>query len=130
MYATAVFEFNQADNGWLMSEFAFMRSLFLVFIFPSIIDRGRKWFVARDVLAIPKEEEPPGLPVSPGEFDAPMGTQTDEEPLVLEPARADREACAFDLFFLRWSLVVDGALTTVAAFATRGWHIYLGMLGQ
>ncbi|KAL2679153.1 hypothetical protein Neosp_009915 [[Neocosmospora] mangrovei] len=31
----------------------------------------------------------------------------------------------FDLFFLRWSLVIDGVLTTIAAFATHRWHIYL-----
>ena len=37
MYATAAFDFDQADNGWLMSEFAFMRSLFLIFLFPRMI---------------------------------------------------------------------------------------------
>jgi hypothetical protein len=36
----------------------------------------------------------------------------------------------FDLIFLRYSLVVDGAFITMAAFATRQWHIYLGILIQ
>jgi len=41
-----------------------------------------------------------------------------------EPLQEDEDT-TFDLFFLRWSLVVDGVLTTGAAFATKGWHIYV-----
>jgi hypothetical protein len=129
MYATAAFSFNQTDNGWLMSEFAFMRSFFLILLFPRIISLGRKWYTGRASTAVAKPEEVDQrneIPTSPGEFEAPMDSRADEEPFVAEPAGETREACQFDLFFLRWSLVVDGALTTVAAFATERWHIYLG----
>ena len=100
-----------------------------MFIFPPIITWGRKWFVSRKASRAPKLEESEirrDLDISPGQFDATAGTQADEEPVILEPARNDRAACAFDLSFLRWSLVVDGAMTTIAAFATQSWHIYLG----
>ncbi|KAL3956804.1 hypothetical protein ACCO45_009650 [Purpureocillium lilacinum] len=135
MYATAAFEFNQADNGWLMSEFAFMRSFFLIFLFPRIISWGRRLTLARAApQPLPEErvcrdddddETSALLPTDPGQFDAAAGEQVDEEPMALAKSEAGRDGCLFDLVFLRWSLVVDGALTTVAAFATKRWHIYL-----
>ena len=144
MYATAAFDFDQAKNGWLMSEFAFMRSLFLIFLFPKIISLGRRWTTGKAETASPNEPEsanqshqPPSdqapangtatdFPTSPGEFDAgAAGEQVDSEPMKPPPAEHGRNLYVFDLIFLRWSLVVDGALTTVAAFATKSWHIYL-----
>ncbi|GJN72314.1 hypothetical protein PLICBS_006386 [Purpureocillium lilacinum] len=135
MYATAAFEFNQADNGWLMSEFAFMRSFFLIFLFPRIISWGRRLTLARAApQPLPEErvcrdddddETSALLPTDPGQFDAAAGEQVDEQPMALAKSEAGRDGCLFDLVFLRWSLVVDGALTTVAAFATKRWHIYL-----
>lgn len=151
MYATAAFEFDQSDNGWLMSEFAFMRSVFLIFLFPPIIDLGRR-FIAKDPVPIgtrkregstgeggeghedsllPENEARDGedddaLPTEPGNFDV-SSLQGDTEPI--KPVRSRSEepnVYVFDLVFLRWSLVVDGALTTIAAFATKPWHIYLG----
>lgn len=127
MYATAAFEFNQNDNGWLMAEFAFVRSLFLIFLFPHIISWGRRWTSPTSNL-VPENDEPSPalLPTSPGEFDVTAGEQVTEEPVEPLKTTKDNDASHFDLVFLRWSLVVDGALTTVAAFATRRWHIYLG----
>ncbi|KAH8667254.1 major facilitator superfamily domain-containing protein [Ilyonectria robusta] len=126
MYATAAFEFNQNDNGWLMAEFAFVRSLFLIFLFPHIISWGRRWTSPTSNL-VPENDEPSPalLPTSPGEFDATAGEQVAEEPVEPLKTTKDNDGSHFDLVFLRWSLVVDGALTTVAAFATRRWHIYL-----
>ncbi|KAH7129962.1 major facilitator superfamily domain-containing protein [Dactylonectria estremocensis] len=127
MYATAAFEFNQNDNGWLMAEFAFMRSFFLIFLFPHIISWGRRWFSPASVPASEGDDEETSalLPTSPGEFDATTGEQVAEEPVEPLKALKNDDGSHFDLVFLRWSLVVDGALTTVAAFATRRWHIYL-----
>ena len=115
MYATAEFDFSQADNGWLMFAFALMRSIFLLFMFPPIISKGRQWMAARASSHARQLDE--------GERD-----EAEREPGT--PPCASREvsraACRFDLVFLRWSLVVDGALTTAAAFATKGWHMYIG----
>lgn len=127
MYATAAFDFNQADNGWLMSEFAFMRSVFLIFIFPKVISWGRKWFKSRGIQDDSKEvddESVEEFPDQPEEIPVPTGSQNVNEPVAAGPLK-EHENSEFDLFFLRWSLVVDGLLTTLAAFATEGWHIYL-----
>ncbi|GAB1312585.1 hypothetical protein MFIFM68171_02795 [Madurella fahalii] len=128
MYATAVFEFRQGDNGWLMSGFAFMRAAFLIFVFPHIISNGRKWHLARS-----QEEQQvrelvpasaPRLATNPEELEAPIASLAEEEPVGSAALKEDG-GTAFDLFFLRISLVVDGALTMCAAFATQKWHIYL-----
>ncbi|KAK0614381.1 major facilitator superfamily domain-containing protein [Immersiella caudata] len=133
MYATAVFQFHQSDNGWLMSEFAFMRGFFLIFLFPPIISKGRRWYLARHPeqasssrISDPRDdvEVSDEIPTRPEQLEAPVGSFPDEEPVVAEPAKED-ECSGFDLFFLRWSLVVDGLLTMGAAFATKSWHIYL-----
>lgn len=205
MYATATFDFNQANNGWLMSGNGFVRAFFLIFMFPRIIDSGRAWFarLSRDerkakrkarrrssasssrsatkkkarkedaknygttttvtststsssssssaaptAVATPEITE---IPTEPEQFDAPMGTQIEEEPILVRVSTAERRhvpvdvdeddsdaedaalaaadeekaAYAFDLFFLRWSLLVDGIITAGAALATQGWHMYL-----
>ncbi|SPQ27116.1 0050d09d-caac-4cd7-b330-12177742f36c [Thermothielavioides terrestris] len=127
MYATAVFEFRQGDNGWLMSEFAFMRAAFLIFLFPRIISRGRKWHMARSTEQRAPEAEPrrsSRLATNPEELEAPMGSLAEEEPVESAEVKED-EGTAFDLRFLMLSLAVDGALTMCAAFATKGWHIYV-----
>jgi hypothetical protein len=134
MYATTVFQFRQEDNGWLMSEFAFMRALFLIFLFPVIVDRGRKWYLSRypDLAGLRDEESPTPdsplvgeIPTRPEELEAPIGSHAEEEPVMPGPGK-EEEGTGFDLFFLRWSLVLDGFLTMLAAFATEKWHIYLG----
>ncbi|KAM0553274.1 hypothetical protein ACHAPJ_007564 [Fusarium lateritium] len=127
MYATAAFNFNQGDNGWLMSEFAFMRSFFLILLFPRIIAWGRGRVISSSANSINEAEEAPTqhIPTTAGEFDATLGEQADHEPYEAPTHNKEDEGSLFDLVFLRWSLVVDGALTTVAAFATRPWHIYL-----
>jgi hypothetical protein len=134
MYATTVFQFHQSDNGWLMSEFAFMRGFFLIFLFPPIISKGRKWHLARHPEqanstrsggARESTEVSDEIPTRPEQLEAPVGSFPDEEPVAIDPAAED-EGSGFDLFFLRWSLVLDGLLTMGTAFATESWHIYLG----
>ena len=132
MYATAAFDFDQADNGWLMFEFAFMRSVFLIFLFPRIINFGR-YLMKRNSSPSPADSDASSIfpaddemPTEPGDFDAATGEQADLEPTKAVPMGRSHEVGHFDLIFLRYSLVVDGALTTVVAFATKRWHIYLG----
>lgn len=132
MYATAVFEFHQSDNGWLMSEFALMRAVFLILLFPKIISWGRKWYAKRQTTRQPRRESisderdpaTQGLLIQPEQLEAPMGTHAEEEPTMTQPP-TETEDTHFDLFFLRWSLVADGLLTSCTALATKKWHIYL-----
>ncbi|KAK7998457.1 FK506-binding protein 1 [Apiospora arundinis] len=130
MYATAEFGFTQADNGYLMAGNALMRAFFLIVLFPRIIAAGRKWFARHAVKGLRSKrdpETPPEIPTDPGQFDAPSAGQGEEEPVIPEipDPRIEKLASQFDLFFLRWSLVVDGLLTAMTAFATQGWHVYI-----
>ncbi|KAK6397853.1 hypothetical protein LTR65_005101 [Meristemomyces frigidus] len=127
MYATAAFHFRPSDNGYLMSVNSLIRGLFLIFVFPSMISAGRRWFSGPDSQecrgAKPVNEA--SLPTHPEDFDPPQGILPELEPLKPPETIAAGAGCAFDLFFLRWSLVVDGLVTAYTAFATRSWHIYL-----
>ncbi|RFN48028.1 major facilitator superfamily transporter [Fusarium flagelliforme] len=127
MYATAAFSFTQGDNGWLMSEFAIMRSFFLIFLFPRIIAWGRGWYVRSETSSEEEVDETATqhIPTTAGEFDATVGEQADHEPYRAVSSNKEDEGTRFDLVFLRYSLVVDGILTTVSGFATQRWHIYL-----
>lgn len=130
MYATAEFGFTQADNGYLMAGNALMRAFFLIVLFPRVIAAGRKWFARHAVRNMAKRdpETQADIPTDPGQFDAPCVGQGEEEPVIPETPdpRIEKLASQFDLLFLRWSLVVDGLLTAVTAFATQGWHVYVG----
>lgn len=109
-----------------------MRSIFLILLFPRIINFGRH-LMKRTSSPSPEDSDDSSistadtqLPTEPGDFDTAAGEQTDVEPTKPLSSAHHREVGHFDLIFLRWSLVVDGALTTVVAFATKRWHIYLG----
>ncbi|KAL3479135.1 hypothetical protein BJX99DRAFT_255911 [Aspergillus californicus] len=114
MYATAVFNFQPTENGYLMATNSLIRGIFLIFLFPKIISAGRRWYSMKDgtsstpiatppVAGILPEPEPP-KPVIP------VGRKNGQE---------------FDLLFLRWSLLIDGLATAYTAFATVGWQIYI-----
>ncbi|KAK7697765.1 hypothetical protein SLS64_013239 [Diaporthe eres] len=136
MYATAYFDFTQADNGWLMSGNALCRSIFLFFAFPKIIDAGRKWWVRKveGPKPDPAQTKDPNalsrIPSRPEQLEAPMwsGNQMSQEDSMPQPETRpedDRTASHFDLFFLRWSLLLDGIMTGAAALCTKRWHIFL-----
>jgi hypothetical protein len=131
MYATAVFDFTQADNGPLMAGFSFMRSFFLIFIFPRIISVGRNVWAGRNNKAPPEElSEADQIPTTAEQLDAPTAAAEQASVIHATQPSTPRETWSgyhFDLLFLRGSLVVDGLLTTLTAFATEWWHIYVGM---
>jgi hypothetical protein len=123
MYATASFGFTQGENAILMSGYALMRALFLMTIFPRIIDWGRAWYVSGNDQTAKHGDVVPAEVSTAAQLEAPIGTQQEQEPVEVK-ASEDRAACRFDLFFLRWSLLVDGALTTISAFGTQGCDKY------
>lgn len=129
MYATSRFNFGTTENGILMSGNAWIRGVFLMFIFPEIIDGGRRWFAkSTHAGALQKtltEEERNLIPTRPEDMDPAPGLMNASEPTKAPPEEEDEDS-TFDLFFLRWSLVVDGIVTSLAAWATEGWHVYLG----
>lgn len=97
-----------------------------MFVFPRIISAGRQWFKSVDTPPPPDPSPDLAIPTEPADFDPVPAPMANQEPTKPPPPVEKVEGGAFDLFFLRWSLVVDGLVTASAAFVTQGWHIYLG----
>ena len=124
MYATNAFEFGPTQNGYLMSFNSLIRGLFLIFAFPRIISWGRKRY-GPSLRVAPETARTDGFPTEPENFEAIPALQSEQEPVVAQQQGSEEENVAFDLLFLKWSLVADGVLTGSAAFSRKGWHIYL-----
>jgi len=126
-YATSRFHFGTKDNGYLIFMYFSLRGAFLSLVFPRIIAYGRKWLKARDAKNQVKsqEEEPliPDQPIAPNEVDVMDPMESEEPP---NPAPSDeQETFAFDLFYARFSVLLDAILTGAAMFVTRGWQMYI-----
>ncbi|KAI1170083.1 major facilitator superfamily domain-containing protein [Nemania sp. FL0916] len=125
MYSMTVFGFTSTNNSLLMSLNCLVRGLFLMFAFPRIIARGRLAFKNDDA---PPSNTPPEspLPTEPHDIDPlPPAGPDQEEPVKPPKPVAVVQGAGFDLFFLRWSLLIDGIITASSAFANQGWHLYL-----
>ncbi|KAI1494160.1 major facilitator superfamily domain-containing protein [Biscogniauxia mediterranea] len=125
MYATSEFDFGTTENGYLMFGNSLIRGLFLLFMFPKIISAGRDWFNGTPVEESTKQEPGSHIPINPEDFEAAEGDEVPQEPTrILDPDEED-SGTGFDLFFVRWSLVIDSLVTFFAAFSSKGWQVYL-----
>ncbi|CAJ2505823.1 Uu.00g132170.m01.CDS01 [Anthostomella pinea] len=125
MYAMTKFGFRSTNNSLLMAVNCLIRGIFLMFVFPHIISYGRRWFKTSTGVASPEPDLDTVIPTEPRDFDPVPITVADQEP-AKPPSPVERtEGAAFDLFFLRWSLLIDGVITASSAFATQGWHMYM-----
>lgn len=132
MYATSRFDFGTTENGTLMAGNSLIRGVFLMFMFPKMIDLGRRWFASmasrpHHESSVADQLEPATIPTHAEDLDPLPGLMNAEEPRNAPPEEEDEDS-TFDLSFLRWSLVVDGIVTSISAWATKGWHMYLGKL--
>jgi MFS family permease len=153
MYATAAFRFSSTENGYLMAVNALVRGILLILAFPRIISSGRQWYQSsrldkrlmhepdptdadKDVVQsscrsltegeiLADQAETSGIPTQPEDFEPPQGALQDQEPAAPLQATSEDGGRGFDLFFLRWSLVVDGLVTGSAAFASQSWQVYM-----
>jgi hypothetical protein len=128
MYSTSVLGFGTSENSYLVSLHALTRGCFLTFLFPRIITLGRKWYVKRKV----GQHEASSIPSLPGttEFVSSESAQDAEEPI--EPSQpSQNETFEFDLFYTKFSLLLDGILTGIATFVQDGSQIYFiaGLIG-
>ncbi|KAI1499941.1 major facilitator superfamily transporter [Biscogniauxia marginata] len=127
MYSMTVFGFGSTNNSILMSVGSLIRGIFLMFIFPRIISTGRKWFASSSSPSStgkPPESDSASdsdsaIPTEPRDFDPIPATVVDQEPGKPPKPVEETAGAGFDLFFLRWSLLVDGAVTASSAFATQ-----------
>ncbi|KAI1632147.1 major facilitator superfamily domain-containing protein [Biscogniauxia mediterranea] len=125
MYATSEFDFGTTENGYLMFGNSLIRGLFLLLMFPKIISAGRDWFNGTPVEESTKQVPGSHIPINPEDFEAAEGDEVPQEPTrILDPDEED-SGTGFDLFFVRWSLVIDSLVTFFAAFSSKGWQVYL-----
>ena len=132
MYATDVFGFGASDNSKLISLNFIIRATYLTFAFPAIILTGRKWLdkhrekkkVHESSKAEADQDSETMLPAEESNADEPgeaLGRTTTSQ-----SSKAERnESFAFDLFYTRYSLILDGVLTSLATFTTQGWQMYV-----
>ncbi|KAI0376187.1 major facilitator superfamily domain-containing protein [Hypomontagnella monticulosa] len=126
MYATSEFNFSTTENGYLMFGNSAIRGIFLLLLFPKIISTGRVWFNGTPASSEIKHPDPEiHIPIDPEEFEADEGGEVPQEPI--QPPDLDEEdsGTGFDLFFVRWSLIVDSMVTFFAGFSRNGWQVYL-----
>ncbi|KAL5116692.1 hypothetical protein ACEQ8H_005441 [Pleosporales sp. CAS-2024a] len=124
-FATSEFAFGTTKNAYLVFMYSSLRGTFLSLLFPRIIVRGRKWLQPRDGAKQIKTQEPlqDHHAISASEIEAVEPFENEEPP---NPAPAhEQETFEFDLFYARFSVLLDAILTGAAVFVTRGWQMYL-----
>ncbi|KAI1336474.1 hypothetical protein F5Y15DRAFT_393843 [Xylariaceae sp. FL0016] len=126
MYGTSEYNFGVTENGILMFGNSSIRGLFLLFMFPKIISVGRNWFNKTSAWAPhSRKHDDRELPTAPGDFGVAEGLEVQQEPIQAPEVDEEDSGNEFDLFFVRWSLVVDSLVTFLAGFSSQGWQVYL-----
>lgn len=107
-----------------MSANSLIRAFFLVVCFPRIIASGRRFMSSpsSSYSHPPSPLSEPGhlLPTEVGEFDPPHIPDEIFEPTPAPEPTTLAHGSAFDLHFLRISLILDGIITSAVAFSTKG----------
>jgi MFS family permease len=127
MFATAEFNFGTSKNGGLIFLYYSLRGGFLSLIFPRIIARGRQWLGDGGHQKAEEEREAPVqvhvIPPTPAVTETVDPLENEEPPC--PQTVDDQETFAFDLFYARFSLLLDGILTGLAVFVSKGWQMYV-----
>ncbi|KAJ7496344.1 hypothetical protein B0H11DRAFT_859582 [Mycena galericulata] len=131
--ATNQYGFKPGDNGFLMSGNALSRAAFLTLAFPHIITRGRNFFsqpnaAAKPVLP-PADGDTAGLPAVASSLEpheATSGETVTESPVNPQeaPPTDKKHGSAFDLAFLRYSMVIDAVLVGLLVFSNSSGDIW------
>jgi hypothetical protein len=110
-----------------MAANSLIRAIFLLFLFPRIISTGRKWFSSTSHRAFDRSSSQL-LAEDATNSTSTNGNAPQQGGVATVTTDIEESGRGFDILFLRWSLVADGLITAYTAFATKGWHIYMGML--
>jgi MFS family permease len=130
LFSMNVLHFKPTENGWLISLNCAVRGIFLTFIFPHIIDIGRKWFdkTRKRDQTLETEEASNQIVDSSISSPVPAPTEIIGQPTTTQSPSKVTEAEGpfhFDLLFVTWSILIDGVLTGFAHLVTQGWQLYL-----
>ncbi|KAL1405594.1 hypothetical protein Q8F55_009233 [Vanrija albida] len=131
LVGTNAFGFTPDTSGLMMSCTQLVQAGFLSLAFPRIIAAGRRWY------ASPAAPSPPPSsasstrtltdPVDPTDPDQAELPDAAGAPLLDEPQQPTDAAhgSAFDLAFLRRSILVASILTSAVSFSNKWWHLYI-----
>lgn len=89
------------------------------------IPTSPRQFPAAEGLEVSQEQILPSQ-VSHQQDDVSTATGADRSDEVSSQSDGEDWGIEFDLFFVRWSLVIDSMVTFFAGFSSQGWHVYLG----
>ncbi|WVQ76106.1 hypothetical protein IAR50_005746 [Cryptococcus sp. DSM 104548] len=129
LVGTDVFGFQPGESGVMLSLNLMVKAFFLSICFPRIITHGRRWLSPPPISLPPT----PLLEAEARVYDHPENASQAEEPDSTgfpqqdpSPAPTDtKHGSQFDLYFLRWSIFIDGLLTSLTTLSTKGWHLYV-----
>ncbi|KAJ6564737.1 hypothetical protein B0H19DRAFT_1141835 [Mycena capillaripes] len=129
--ATNQYGFKPGDNGFLMSSNALSRAAFLTLAFPRLIAWGRKWLsepaaVASPVVP-PAENDTAGQPTEPSSLEPYEAGPVTQSPVNLQevmPPTDKKHGSAFDLAFLRYSMIIDAGLVALLVLSSNSMHIW------
>ncbi|KAF2771094.1 MFS general substrate transporter [Teratosphaeria nubilosa] len=132
MYATSAFHFSSSENGYLMALNSSIRGLFLIFAFPRLIAAGRRYVqrqsksnnLSTEAVRSVSKVRCESLPRETQDSEPAEDTLAEQEPAIPREIAAEDSGRTFDLFFVRWSLLMDAFVTAFTASATKSWHIY------
>lgn len=128
MYSITALGFTPTMNSAFMFLSFSVRGIYLMFVFPHIISWGRKWFATSKDAVRPVSASADTIPTEPrdlGPVEALPEAETTEPASPPKPISED-DGAAFDLFYLRWSMLGDAIVTGCIGFSNQPWHIYLG----
>jgi len=139
LVATDVFHFKPKRTGLMLSLTLLVRAFFLSMCFPRIIARGRAWVARLDrkdcrrssvssISSTSSSSSSLTVRIDPAEHpdyasEAEVPDAVGQPTTDLAPTAA-RHGATFDLWFLRYSILLDGVLTGAVTFVTRDWHIF------
>lgn len=63
--------------------------------------------------------------MEPEQLNTTEAIENEQEPIEPQKLSDEKETFAFDLFYSKFSLILDGILTLSATFVNRGWQMYL-----
>jgi hypothetical protein len=89
-----------------------MRTVFLMFIFPRLIAAGRRWLAPR-------------IPAEPAAAESASIHSVDEVEAEEDASPQERSNAAFDIHFLRLSILVDAVLTGSVSFVRKDWQLFI-----
>ncbi|KAL7419924.1 hypothetical protein Q5752_005843 [Cryptotrichosporon argae] len=131
LVATNLFGFRPAKSGFMLSLNLLVRAFFLTLCFPRIIAAGRRWLstpTPPPSTAPTPRSASPSLEHPDSPTEAPISVLPNAAPVPSTPAAAPVDAkhgSTFDLLFLQYSILLDGALTALVSLARAPAHMYV-----